>query len=486
VNKLLSIILVSALAVYGGFAAPAWAGGLDFLDQSHTWENLSGLKVITTCYLDIDDPDSTFGQGTSDYFVWPEDNAGAVAQVALVDFVWDSIFGYGPAKIPNPGQVDSTVITGAWIYLKLETGGDSDSITLARSVIDIELDGSYPRWNNPQPGENWAGGGAFGWDTDAVSAGQVTTDTLSIGVRYAIDITEIWSDYADNPGARTGLLIKVAGDDSQTLRMYNAYADLGNSKMYVVVEWDEYGVKSTVIDSQQVAVRDSHINGRPGCEHYNYGAYAFGLLVGKSGYDSARAVIDSEFMADSLEDGLNIDSARCYFTVQSQAGSPIIDAFKVIRPWVEGGGNGFGSACGVDWIHRQHATGTEGCATNHVWGKSGCDSVGTVSAGADREETPIASVSATAAETYFFSIPDSVAGGMYQNRDVNNFDRVNYNGFLLLAQDEANDYAKIRHAEGSTNPPRFVFYYTVEAEPDYSRTWPAFLDEPVEQGAYLR
>jgi len=473
------------LLIYVGIAAPVHAG-VDFLGQSHIWENLSGLTVITTCYLDIDDPDSTFGQGVSDYFVWPEDDAGAVAQVALVDFVWDSIFGYGPAKIPNPGQVDSTVITGAWLYLKLETGGDSDSITLARSAVDLEFDGSYPQWDHPQPGENWTGGGAFDWGNDAVSGSQVTTDTLSIGIRYAIDITGIWRDFTDNPESRTGLLIKVAGDDSHTLRMYNAHAELGNSKMYVVVEWDEFGVTSTAIDSQQVAVRDSHINGRTGYEHYNYGAYAFGLLAGKSGYDSARAVIDAECMTDSLGDGLNIDSARCYFTVQAQAGSPIIEVFKIIRPWVEGSGTGFGSACGVDWIHRQHATGTEGCATNHSWVKSGCDSVGTVSDGADREAAPVASVNVTAAETYFFSIPDSIADGMYQNRDVNNFDRINYNGFLLLAQDEANDYAKIRHAEGATNPPRFVFYHTLEVEPDYTRRWPAFLDEPVEQGAYLR
>ena len=106
-----------------GCALTLQVAAVDFLNQSRNWENLSGgLTVIKTCHIDIDHPDTTYGQQAGEYFVWPEDDMGAPAQVALVDFVWDSIFGYGPGKIPNPWQLDSARITSAKVNLKIETG----------------------------------------------------------------------------------------------------------------------------------------------------------------------------------------------------------------------------------------------------------------------------------------------------------------------------------------------------------------------------
>jgi len=476
-----SIVVMLILILF--LAVTALADGVNFTNQYNQWQ----FNPSYACHVDVDNPDTTFGQESTDQTVWAEDDAGAVNRAILVDVAWDSIFGYGPEKIPNPSQVDSCVIDSA--YFKFYVHGPSttaDSMVIWRLHTDIENDDTYATWNNPKSGPpeaDWGGGGGFTLANDVIhNDDSVLYNNATASIWDSVKITDIWQAFTDSTSRRTGLAITIPTDDSEILRFFHNTA---SGHFFLRIWWGEYGVKSTKADSQRVAATKTNwINGHAFKEHNNYGSDSIHyMLLGKVSTNVGRGLLEPENIADSVSENLTIDSAIYHCKAGDASGSNTINCHKIKQWWTEGSGTGGTDACGSDWVCRMHGGGGEGCETQYTWATSGCDG------SADRESSTFATMSISSTGWYQFTAPDSIAQGMYDNRNTPNPFQTNFCGVRLAnTVEDGTVYVKLYTEDrwGTNNDPYWIFYYQCEVEPTGARARPASIGEPVMQGAYLK
>ena len=452
---------------------PSTAWAVNFLNQSNTWE---GDLELLTCYIDVDDADSSFGRtGGEDYYAWAEDDAGAVNRAILIDFVWDSLFGYGFDKIPNPSQVDSCNITDVkLIYYTVDEGTAADSIIVWRALTDFDVTGtSYPTYNRPKSGSNWAGADAdtafalardvyHGTDADSVLHNNKTGNEWD-----TCDVPNVmWQRFTDTTALRTGLVVSIATDDSET---FEAIHQAAGSYFKLYVEWDEFGVKSTEPDSQKVAVKDTYIFdpvGGTAARDKNYGIcdslfvwyYVFGVT-----HKISRILFEPKDVDDSLNTFAAIDSGRCWFNVSTlTSGSMELRAHKMIQWWGEGDQCGASDDCGCVWDDYIFGGGDpEECPNKYSWASAGADGAG------DRESTAFDTVTVSATGWQYCWIPDTVMQGMVDNWNTANPSKTNYTG-LQLAQpgEDDTDTLYISATDGGSNIPYIMVYFQTEVEPE--------------------
>ena len=488
-----------AIAAICRCAQPVCAA--DFLNQHRIWKHTSSAlndTYLKASYVDTYHPDSSFNHdNANDFFLYASGNGSAWwNQAIVIGFGWDSLYGYGPMKIPNPTQVDSCMIDSGWLWVQIPSWGYSDvvQITAYRAYTNFTYDGSgklYPSWNYPKSGGTWASGSAFSRsDLYGEDSSNVMVNTPAY---IRIPVAGIFNDFTDSTGRRTGIAIGVKfahPDHDSTVCFYTESSIASSAIMFLELWWSEYGVKSTAADSQKVLVRDTEIQNyfNPNTEedfsHYNYGAAATLQLGTNSAtsVENGKVLVGVSGATDSLKDNVEIDSARFSFSIDAKTGSNFtVYCFKVRRWWKEGTGTGTGVSCGADYVHSQHATGGE-CTGYYGWGTAGCGNTTS-----DREGSAFDTVAADTGRKYFW-VPDSIATGMYNNRAMPPASQTNFTDILLKMAAEGANRLQLRSQNypGTNYDPYWVFYYHVEAASAAFCRRPAAIDEPIHRGAYLK
>ena len=329
------------------------AGAVDFRDQHRVWKHTSSAlndTYLKASYVDKNHPDTSFNHDNdNDFFLYAAGDGNTWwNQAILIDFGWDSLYGYGPIKIPNPAQVDSCTIDSGWIWVQVPSWDYSDvvNITAYRTSTDFDYDGPgklYPSWNHPRSGQNWVSGTTFSRsDLVGEDSSNVAINVLTY---IRVPVAGIFNDFTDSTDRRTGICLGVKftdPDHDSTACFYTESAIAGSTIMYLELWWSEYGVKSVVADSQKVLTKDTEIQVYfdPILEIdyacYNYGA-ATQLQTGTNtatSVENGRLLVDPFGLTDSLDDNVEIDSARYCFYVDAKTGASLsVHCFKTVRWW---------------------------------------------------------------------------------------------------------------------------------------------------------
>jgi len=205
-------------------------------------------------------------------------------------------------------------------------------------------------------------------------------------------------------------------------------------------------------------VEDTYVNSAQ--VDYNYGGKTtFEIVTTEVGLIRVKNV------ASELGAGATISACVCslYVEIFGLTGTPVINAIRTFKPWVEGTQNDadpgvLGGCTWYDWDSDDYEWTTAGCACANDDGvdNSADDGVCDVSTRRDRKATAEGSQEITAHSTWYgFSISAALAQGWYDGT-------IEQEGITLQTSEGATQVI-FHSTENASNQPHFTFTYTTEA-----------------------
>jgi hypothetical protein len=241
---------------------------------------------------------------------------------------------------------------------------------------------------------------------------------------------------------------------------YGAWPTLTESNEqanYSLLVYATYRKGDVIIDgTTDVEDAEIYLGALGAGQNNNYGGTATTINVEQKNNDWHRAAIRCQNVSTRVGTSKSIDACTLWIHTNTVPNSGDVSAYRIFKPWNEGALDGTDPADAAegegvitwnDWSNDDEEWTSAGCASAD---DGGSDNSGD-GTGADRKETAEASVTVSAAATWYgIHISATLAQGWYAGT-------INEEG-VLLVMDANNDDINFRPSEYSSNQPYWSFY----------------------------